>query len=133
MRRFPAKRTLTNARPSTYKSRNAQYDKLSQTRRQATPNPAPANGRKFPREISKNQNRPQPRAGVETRQVGRCDRGTRKGSRIRNPERDTYDCGVQVLAESTCEDRESRGKVHSLVSSHRRESSRYECQASTLE
>src|SRR5712691_8283734 len=87
----------------------------------------------FPRQVPKNQNSSQSRTSVETRQGGRCDRGTWKGSRVRNPEGETHNCSVQVLAEGACEDRESRGKMHSPVSAHRRESSRYKRQAPTLE
>src|SRR2546428_12141783 len=72
-------------------------------------------------------------AGVETRQGRRCDCGTGEGSRVRNTERETHNCSVQVLPESTCENRESWGKMHSTVSTHRRESSRYKRQTSTLE
>ena len=130
---LPRPRGLLNARPSTYKPRNAQYDQLSQTRRQTTPGSTMAHSCQFPRQVPKNQNSSQPRTSIKTRQGGRCDRGTGKGSRVRNTERKTNNCGVQVLAESTCKNRESRGKMHSPVSTHRREPSRYKRQASTIE
>ncbi len=130
---LPRQEELFNARPSTYKPRNAQHDQLSQTRWQTTPGSPMAHRSQFPRQVPKNQNRSQSRTSVKTRQGGRCYRGTWKGSRVRNTKRETHNCSVQVLAESACENRESWGKMHSPVSAHRRESSRYKRQASTLE
>src|SRR6267378_342408 len=102
MKRFPAKRTFI-ARPSAYKPRNAQYDKLSETRWQAAPSSSLVNSREFLGQIAKNQNGSQPRTGVETRQGRRRDRGTRKSSRVRNTEGEAYDCSIQILPTGSCE------------------------------
>src|SRR2546428_3011847 len=102
---LPRPRGLLNARPSTYKPRNAQYDQLSQTRRQTTPGSTMAHSCQIPRQVTKNQNSSQPRTSIKTRQAVRCDRGTEKGSTDTNTEQKTNNSGDQLLAERTLKNR----------------------------